>query len=651
MILAGSRMKRKTPLIILFAGLGLASCTREIPLPAGYPIEGIPTGNVMIGGGFWGDILQTSRRETLPHCLEFCERTGRIENFARAAGLSEGPHQGERYNDSDVYKIIQGAACHLMGSRDPDLENQIDSIIGLIAGAQEADGYLYTSRTIDPGSNIPGSGKVRWADVWISHELYNAGHLYEAAVAYYEATGKRELLDVALKNAGLVISVFNEEGMLLAPGHQEIEIGLVKLYQATGERKYLDQALFFLDQRGRKVDREREPEGTRFEIYNEPSYLQYHLPVRQQREAVGHAVRAMYQYAGMTDVGILSGDTALLDAVKELWNDIVQSKIYLTGGIGASHRGEAFSSPFVLPNERAYCETCAAAGSILWNHRMFRLTGDTRYLDLLEITLYNGFLSGVSLDGRRFFYTNPLESNGRYQRSEWFGVACCPGNVARIIPSLPGLIYSRTEETLFVNLYIESRVDVVFSGTTFHVEQLTDYPWQGKIRLKVTPEKPAVLRIRFRVPGWVTDAFMPGGLYSYTDRNSNEIHVSLNGERMDYSPGEAIVIERRWEAGDEIEIDFPMPVHTVRADARVEDDRGKRAVVRGPLVYAAEGIDHGGTVSDLRLSGDESWDQMPGILNGVTLIRAGELTLIPYFTWANRGSSDMRVWIPLDRPG
>jgi len=403
----------------------------------GYPAEPLPLSEVEITGGFWAPIMETSRKNTLPHILKFCEESGRIENFSVAGGLSSGKHRGERYNDTDVFKTIEGAAYHLQHKKNDTLERFIDSLITLIAAAQEDDGYLYTPRTIDPETNVPGAGRTRWEDVWISHELYNAGHLYEAAVAWYEATGKRELLDVALRNAGLVISVFNENGLQLAPGHPEIEIGLVKLFNLTGERKYLEQARFFLDQRGKEVDREPVPAGTRFDIYNEPSYLQYHLPVREQKEAVGHAVRAMYLYSGMTDVGWYCNDTALMDRVVDLWNDMISSKIYITGGVGASHRGESFSDPYVLPNETAYCETCAAAGSIFWNHRMFSLTTATKYMDVLETTLYNGFLSGVSLDGRRFFYPNPLESKGDYERSEWFDCACCPGNVARVIPSVP----------------------------------------------------------------------------------------------------------------------------------------------------------------------------------------------------------------------
>jgi DUF1680 family protein len=355
-------------------------------------------------------------------------------------------------------------------------------------------------------------------------------------------------------------------------------------------------------------------------------------------------------YAGMTDAGTLAGDSELIEAVKDLWQDITTSKIYLTGGVGASHRGEAFSVPYKLPNERAYCETCAAAGSLLWYLRMFNLTGDTRYLDVLEVTLYNGFLSGVSLDGKRFFYPNPLESTGKYERSEWFGVACCPGNVARIIPSLPAYIYGRSDDALYVNLFVESQAVADFDGTNFRFVQATDYPWDGKVRFEVSPENPAELEIRFRVPQWLSGHFMPGGLYSYTDLSGQVVSITVNGENWEYSPGSDIVIDRLWQAGDVVEIEFPLKVRTVRADERVEDNLDRIAIVRGPLVYAAEGLDNGGSAMDIVLSGKEEFSAefSPGLLNGITRVGAEGMEFIPYYSWANRGLSDMRVWFPVN---
>lgn len=626
------------------------SCSEEEETTVEYPLESLKVNEVKITGGFWEPVIKISRENTLPHILNFCETTGRIENFKRAAGLSSGPHIGERYNDTDLFKTIEGASYHLMHDRNDTLETYIDSLIRFIVLAQEEDGYLYTPRTINPDTDVPGAGRSRWEDVWISHELYNAGHLYEAAVAYFEATGKKALLDVALKNANLVISIFNDEGLQLAPGHQEIEIGLVKLFKVSGEKKYLDQAMFFLDQRGKPVDREPVPRGTRFEIYNEPSYLQYHLPVRQQKELMGHAVRAMYMCSGMSDAGVYSGDTSLINTAGDLWDDMVSSKLYITGGIGASSRGEAFSEPYDLPNATAYCETCAAAGSLFWNLRMFNLTASTKYLDVLETVLYNGFLSGVSLDGKKFFYPNPLESNGKYERSEWFGVACCPGNVARVIPSLNQYVYSKNENTLFVNLYIESEAEASFYGNKFQFRQETNFPRDGKVRLIVSPEKPARLKISFRIPGWSTESFLPGELYKYLEKNNhNRVEVRVNGKKVKYGYISYVILDRKWRKGDIIEFELPMETRLVVADERVESDHGKAALVRGPIVYAFESVDNPGNVFDLELSKDMQFtvEFRDDLLNGVTILKSEDLQAIPYYSWANRGLSEMSIWLPL----
>ena len=641
----------RVSIILLFVSLLTVSCKQPDKQLNDYPIIPLTIDEVEITDGFWAAKIKTSREVTVPHILEFCKETGRIDNFRKAAGEIEGPHLGERYNDTDVFKTIEGVSYHLQYAKDESLEKYIDSLILIIEAAQEDDGYIYTPRTIDPLTNVPGGGSKRWEDVWISHELYNAGHLYEAAVAYFEATGKRSLLEVALKNADHVISVFNENGLLLAPGHQEIEIGLVKLFKVTGEKKYLDQALFFLDQRGRKIEREREAPGSRFEIYNEPSYLQYHLPVREQDHAVGHAVRAMYMYAGMTDAGYFGNDTTLLSTVMKLWDDIVSSKIYITGGVGASHQGEAFSDPFDLPNETAYCETCAAAGSLFWNHRMFSMTSDTKYMDVLETTLYNGFLSGVSLDGSRFFYPNPLESKGKYERSEWFGVACCPGNIARVIPSIPRYIYSKNENSLFVNLFIDSKAETSFFGKTFKLEQQTNYPWEGKVKILINSEEPQQIAIRIRIPGWSADEFLPGGLYKYLSGKPSNFSVTVNGEITKSSSTDVIVLDRKWEKDDVIEIEFPMEPKFVISDGRVEGNSGKVAIVRGPLVYTAEGIDNLGTVQNILLKEEMSLSSSfeEDLLDGVTVINTGSFQFIPYYSWANRGLSDMRVWLPLEK--
>ncbi|MFZ5942073.1 MAG: glycoside hydrolase family 127 protein [Bacteroidota bacterium] len=641
-------MKNSVPALVVLFLLALYSCSGEPEETTGYPLKSLDLSEVKITGGLWATILQTSRTNTLPHELAFLENTGRLENFSRAAGTSEGPFTGERYNDSDVYKVLEGISYHLIHQPDEKLEHYADSVIRLIAAAQEADGYLYTPWIIHPDADLPGCGKARWQDVLISHELYNAGHLYEAAVAYYKATGKRELLDVAIRNADLVCSVFNTNGIKIAPGHQEIEIGLVKLAQATGEKSYLDQAQFFLDQRGGEMNRKTEPEGTRFEIYNERSYLQYHQPVREQAEAVGHAVRAMYMYSGMTDVGVLEGDTGLLNAVERLWKDMVSKKIYLTGGVGASERGEAFSGPYDLPNATAYCETCAACGNMFWNSRLFNMSSDPRYMDLLEVILYNGFLSGISYDGTRFFYPNPLESDGTVHRSEWFGVACCPTNVLRTVPEVAGFIYSKSDFDFYVNLFVESEAKTTVNNTPVKVSQVTNYPWEGKVLIKVDPEKPVRMKMHIRIPGWINGPFMPGKLYRYKNNDRENVTVRLNGKDYAAQPGRLFEIDRKWKSGDVIELNFPMPVRQVIADENVKEDLHKAALTRGPVVYTFEGLDNGGSLSALRLSPGQEYNAIfdPGLLYGMTVIRAEGLQAIPYFAWDNRSPSPMKVWIP-----
>jgi len=635
--------------LIAFPVMSMLSCSDKKEEPAGYRLESLPLSEVEIKGGLWASIYETSEKNTLPHEIAFLESTGRTENFSRAAGISEGPFRGERYNDSDVYKVIEGISYHLMHKKDTGLEYYTDSIISLIAAAQEDNGYIYTLRTINPDAEIPGAGSGRWNDVLISHELYNAGHLYEAAVAYYLATGKRSLLDVAIKNADLVISLFNDQGIRLAPGHQEIEIGLVKLAGVTGDERYLEQARFFLDQRGGTFLRKKEEPGTRFEIYNEPSYMQYHLPVREQKEAVGHAVRAVYMYSGMTDVGVLTGDKELLNAVDRLWNNISEKKIYLTGGIGASGKGEAFGNAYELPNATAYCETCAAAGSVFWNSRLFNYSADPKYMDLLETILYNGFLSGISLDGTRFFYPNPLESDGTVHRSEWFGVACCPSNIMRTVPEVPSWIYSKGEDALYVNLFIESAVHTTIKGTELLLEQYTNYPWEGRVLLKINPEKEVRMNLNIRIPGWTGKSFIPGNLYQYRDKSNSEVHVLLNGKEIKTRGRNMVSISKKWKAGDRVELEFTMPVHFAEANSGVSEDRDKLALVRGPLVYAFEGIDNEGDLDHLTL--DESMELNavfdPAAFNGATVIVGKGFKAIPYFLWDNRAPSKMKVWIPL----
>lgn len=611
-----------------------------------YPLEPVPFTEVVVRDGFWRPRLDTHRTVTVPYTLARCEDTDRVENFVRAAGRAEGVHVGTQFNDSDVFKVIEGASYALQTQADPELDAELDRLIGLIAAAQEEDGYLYTSRTI-PGSTLRPDveGLERWSNLYMSHELYNLGHLYEAAAAHHAATGKRALLDIALKSAGLVEQVFGTQGRLAAPGHQEIEIGLVKLYRTTGDGMLLRLAQRFLEARGLAGDRE---------LYG--PYSQDQAPVVEQSEAVGHAVRAGYMYSAMADVAALSEAPGFLEAIDRIWDDVVGGKLYLTGGIGARHEQESFGDAYELPNDTAYAETCAAFSNIMWNHRMFLLHGHARYLDVLERSLYNGFLSGVSLSGDRFFYVNPLASDGRFAfnvgegatRSPWFQVSCCPTNVVRAMPSLPGWVYAVRDDVLYVALYVGGRARVKVEGAEVNLRQVTEYPWDGAVRLEVTPQQPVTFALRLRLPGWAAGRPVPGDLYRYLDASADEVRLQVNGEVEHARTVDGFLeIRRRWQPGDVVEIEFPMPVRRVLANDSVAADAGRVAVERGPLVYCAEAADNGGHALDLAL--DDAVRLEPvreeELLGGLTVLRGGGLTLIPYYAWSHRGPGEMAVWL------
>ncbi|MDE0098171.1 MAG: glycoside hydrolase family 127 protein [Truepera sp.] len=616
-----------------------------------YPITPVPFTEGCFTDRFWLPRLETNRQVTIPYDFEKCEETGRIDNFAKAAGLMEGPHKGLFYNDSDVFKVVEGAAYSLSLHPDPELEGYLDDLIQKIAGAQENDGYLYTARTIDPEAvDSEQEGLERWSNLRISHELYNVGHLYEAAVAHHQATGKRTLLDVALRNAELIDSVFGPDKIRDVPGHQEIEIGLVKLYRTTGERRYLELAKFFLDQRGQP---DRGNLQTNFDL---PGYMQDHLPVTEQREAVGHAVRAAYMYSGMADVAALTGDEAYIAALDTLWQSVVSRRMYLTGGIGAHLHGEAFGEDFELPNAKAYAETCAAIANAMWNHRMFLLHGDGKYLDVLERTLYNGFLSGVSLQGNTFFYTNPLSSDGAWAfnarvgavRSPWFTTSCCPTNVVRLLPSLPGYTYAHQDDRLFVNLYIGGNVTVPLIAREVKLTQETSYPWSGAVKLTIDPSEPTEFALHLRIPGWARNEPVPSDLYRYLDRSDEPVTLRVNGDAVAVELNQGFaVVRRNWRSGDTVVLDLPLPVRRVMSHESIEDNRGRVAVERGPLVYCAEGIDNGGSALDLTLPDDAPLadERDEGLLGGMTKICSGGVTLIPYYAWSHRGAGEMNVWL------
>ena len=619
--------------------------------PMDYPISPVAFTEVTFDDRFWLPRLTTNREVTIPYDFRKCEQTGRIDNFAKAAGLMEGPHEGIYFNDSDVFKVVEGAAYSLHLHPDPELDAYLDGLIAKIAGAQEEDGYLYTARTIDPEAVDPErEGLTRWSNLKVNHELYNVGHLYEAAVAHYQATGKRTLLEVAIRNAELIDHVFGPGKLNDVPGHEEIEIGLAKLYRATGEHRYLELAKFFLDQRG-QPDR-----GNLQSNFENPGYMQDHLPVTEQREAVGHAVRAGYLYSGMADVAALTGDRAYVDALDALWNNVVAGRMYLTGGIGAHHHGEAFGDDYDLPNAEAYAETCAAIANVLWNHRMFLLHGHAKYLDVLERTLYNGFLSGISLHGDTFFYANPLASDGEWPfnvqtgavRSPWFDCSCCPTNVVRLLPSLPGYAYAHRGGDLYVNLYVAGAATVRTAAGSVTLTQDTGYPWSGATRITVDPPAEGAFALRLRIPGWARNEPVPSDLYRYLDAAGEAPALRVNGApaRIEMEHGFAVV-RRRWRPGDVVELDLPMPVRRVVSHDGVTGNRGRIAVERGPLVYCAEGADNGGKALALTLpdAAPLTAEHDRALLGGVTTIRGGGLTLIPYYAWSHRGAGEMNVWL------
>ncbi|MBE6253644.1 MAG: glycoside hydrolase family 127 protein [Bacteroidales bacterium] len=630
--------------ILIPTCLLLCACTAE--KKAGYPIDPVPFTQVKVADGFWGQRLQASREVTIPLAFSKCEETGRYDNFVKAArqmhsetnlGFEVG---GFSFDDTDVYKTIEGASYVLQTRPDARLEAYIDSVLRIVAAAQEPDGYLYTARTMNPEHPHPWAGDKRWSqEEVLSHELYNLGHMVEGAVAHYQATGKRNFLDIAIRYADCVVrEVGAGEGQAcVVPGHQIAEMALCRLYLVTGEKKYLDQARFFLDYRGKTKIRD--------------AYSQSHRPVLEQDEAVGHAVRAAYMYAGMADVAALTGDLSYVEAIDRIWDNITSRKLYITGGIGATSAGEAFGANYELPNATSYCETCAAIGHVYVNHRMFLLHGDSKYYDVLERTLYNGLISGVSLDGGAFFYPNPLESDGSHQRQPWFGCACCPSNISRFIPSLPGYVYASKKDTLWVNLYMAGTLETQLEGKDFGLTQETSYPWSGDILLTVgkTRRKQATT-LKLRIPGWVRGEVAPGGLYSYADGKKTDYSVRVNGE-----PAEGALqngyfcIRRTWKEGDRVELHFDREPRLVKASEKVEANRGRLAVEMGPLVYCAEAVDNGGSVRnallDPALPLTVSQDQA---LCGIDRIHAGEWNLIPYYAWNHRGPGEMVVWMRTD---
>ena len=651
----------KKPILFFLVGLLFftnSGCRRDNR--ADYPISPVPFTDVGINDSFWQPRMETNRIVTIPFAMKKNEETGRVENLRIAAHLKEGVFTGRRFNDTDVFKVMEGAAYSLKIYPDPELEKQLDDLIAVIAAAQERDGYLYAARTADPSHPAPGAGPERWSRLRGSHELYNAGHMYEAAVAHYQATGKKSFLDIAVKNANMLLRTFGPGKRRDVPGHQEIEIGLSRLYRATGNIQYLHLAQFFLDERGRQHDGGLYDEGSPFAIYNGREYMQDHQPVLEQEEAVGHAVRATYMYAGMADVAALGNNPEYISAIDRLWDNTVSKKLYVTGGVGARHTSEAFGDAYELPNRTAYTETCAAVGNAFWNHRMFLLHGEGRYIDVLERILYNGLLSGLSLEGNRFFYQNPLESAGEHERSPWFEVSCCPGNLVRFIPSFPGYVYAQRDSRVYVNLYVQSKSQIAVDGTPVRIEQITDYPWEGTVRIKIQPLSETSFSLALRIPGWARNEPVPGDLYRFAEERIDPLVIKLNEREIDFDIRDGYtVIDRAWKTGDTVELDLPMPVRRILCHPEVKENTGRIALQRGPLVYCLEWPDNEGSVLHYHISDSTGFvtarkrDLLGGLVtiqgpaaeiltDGTSLERIFEA--IPYFAWAHRGRGEMTVW-------
>ena len=584
-------------------------------------IEQIDFSHVKINDNFWSPRLSKHVSATLPVCIDQIEnQTGRIRNFENAA-KGEGEHSGIFFDDSDVYKALEGMAYSLINNPDPELEKKADEWIDKFAAAQQPDGYINTFYT------LTGLDK-RWTNM-DKHEMYCAGHMIEAGVAYYQATGKRKLLDVCIRMTDHMMSQFGPGKRHWVPGHEEIELALVKLYQTTQEQKYLDFAYWLLEERGHG-------HGTMGDEGKwDPVYYQDIVPVRRLTDISGHAVRCMYLYCGMADVAALKNDTGYIAAIDRLWDDVVHRNMYITGGIGSSRDNEGFTEDYDLPNLDAYCETCASVGMVLWNQRMNQLNGDSKYIDILERSLYNGALAGISLGGDRFFYVNPLESKGDHHRQEWYGCACCPSQLSRFLPSIGNYIYASSDDALWVNLYIGNTGQIRIGETDILLTQETDYPWDGSVKLTISTSQPLEKEIRLRIPNWC-----------------KTYDLSINGKRINVSEKKGYAVIKDWKSQDVIALDMDMPVEIVAADPHVKENFGKRAIQRGPLVYCMEEIDNPEYFDQIQLSPSTTFQTafVSDILNGIKTIktngRAQSATFIPYYAWDNRKAGKMRVWIP-----
>ena len=636
-----------------------------------YPIQALDFTKVKLQDRFWMPRIETNRLVTIPASFARCESTGRVNNFLMAATKTGKFCTRYPFDDTDIYKTIEGASFSLAMNYDAKLDAYVDSMIHIIANAQEPDGYLYTARTIDKVNVNPFFGKERWEkEREHSHELYNAGHLYEAAAAHYLATKKTSLLNIALKNADLVCSVFGADKRHVAPGHEIIEMGLVKLYRITGKPEYLNTAKFFIEERGNFKGYDAKNKDP----FKNGAYWQDDIPVKQQQEAEGHAVRAGYLYSAMADIAALTEDKDMLAAVDRIWNNETGKKMYVQGGVGAIGDGERFGANYELPNATAYNETCAAIANIYFNQRMFLLHGDAQYIDILEKILYNGFLSGVGLDGKSFFYTNAMQIQHYLQhpdmevgRSGWLECSCCPTNIARLMPSIPGYIYAQKKDIIYVNLFISGTASLQVNNQNIQIKQENNYPWDGNLKFTILTEKACDFNLQIRIPGWATNNAMPNNLYRFSNHSNAAFTIHVNGKPAEFQIQNGYAILKRvWNKNDQIEVELPMETRRVVSDSLIVDNIGKSSIQRGPLMYCAEWIDNAGNTSNIILPKTASFASSfnPKLLNGVMILKSQAsqieissngleiktqskpFTAIPYYAWANRGKGEMTVWIP-----
>ena len=627
----------KYSLMLVFFVLSL-SASAQLSVTKMVPVN---FSNVEIKDAFWSPRIDQVTNVTIPVCIEQTEiKTPRIRNFEKVARNQGEKHEGIYYDDSDVYKALEAIAYSLKNHPDKKLEAKADEWIDKIAAAQQPDGYLNTYYTLS------GLDK-RWTDME-KHEDYNAGHLIEAATAYYSTTGKRKLLDVAIRVADNIDDTFRLKNRNWVSGHEEIELALVKLYKTTSNKKYLDMADWFLQQRGHGHGR-----GAIWtNKHMGEKYCQDDVPVKSQKQIEGHAVRAMYLYTGAADVGAANNDPGYLNSMKSVWEDVVYRNMYITGGIGSSGSNEGFTVDYDLPNESAYCETCASVGMVFWNLRMNMLTGDAKYIDVLERSLYNGALDGLSLSGDRFFYGNPLASKGGYGRSEWFGTACCPSNIARLVESLGNYIYASSDQAVWVNLFVGSNTIIPLKNSKVAISQETKYPWNGDVEIKVDPSVSTSFPVYIRIPGWAGNEPVPGLTYQYTNKSDSTFGLKLNGVEVKYKMENGYAIVRRqWKKGDKIQLSLPMAVKQIAATDSVKANLNKVALQRGPLVYCVEEPDTLKKLPNLVISKQTAFTTKfdKDLLGGVVTISSPDLpnfTAIPYFSWANRGKSLMEVWLP-----